>query len=103
MINQVKIQVPIDKVIRDKLEARAAKLGFDSVQAYIRFWAKAEVEGRQVSFGEDDWGEPTDEAAARINRGAEEALRDHKAGKLKSYTSVEDFIKDLDDSEADPE
>lgn len=98
---QVKIQVPIDKDIRDKLEVRATKLGFDSVQAYIRFWAKAEVDGREVNYGEDDWGQPTDEAAARLNKWAEEAERDSKAGKLKSYTDVDEFMKDLREDEAD--
>lgn len=91
----VKIQVPIEKTLRDKLEVRATKLGFDSVQAYIRFWATAEADGRRVNFGEDSWGEPSDEAAARLNKASEEAKRDLKAGKLKSYTTVEEFMKDL--------
>jgi len=92
---QVKIQVPIDKDVRDRLEKRAESLGFDSVQAYIRFWAKAEVEGRKVDLGEDDWGEPSPEAAARLNRLAEDMERDHKAGTLKAFNSVEEFMKDL--------
>lgn len=50
----IKIQVPIDKEVRDKLERRAKTLGFDSLQAYIRFWAKAEVDGRMVDFGDGD-------------------------------------------------
>ncbi len=93
MSTQIKIQVPIDKQTRDKLEVRATKLGFDSIQAYIRFWAKAEVDGRTVDFGEDDWGEPSDAAAARINQAAEEA----KQGKNVSgpFHSVEEFMKDL--------
>ena len=70
-----KLQIPIDKDVRDKLEKRATSLGFDSVQAYIRFWAKAEADGRQVNLGEDDWGQPSDEAAARLNKASEEAKR----------------------------
>ena len=46
-----KLQVPIDSDVRDGLEIRAKELGFDSAQAYIRFWAKAEVEGRKVDLG----------------------------------------------------
>ena len=99
---QVKIQVPIDRDVRNKLEARATKLGFDSVQAFIRFWAKAEVEGRKVSFDEDDWGQPSSKAAVRLNGLALQAERDSKAGRLKSYTNVDDFMKDLVNDEADP-
>jgi hypothetical protein len=93
MSTQVKIQVPIDKNVRDKLQLRATKLGFDSIQAYIRFWAKAETDGRTVSLGDDDWGEPSDAAAKRLNRWAEEA----KQGKnvSKPFHTVEEFMKDL--------
>jgi hypothetical protein len=83
----------IEKTLRDKLEARATKLGFDSVQAYIRFWATAEADGRQVNFGEDDWGEPSPEAAARLNKAAEEARRGINVSE--PFTSVEAFMKDL--------
>lgn len=89
---QVKIQIPIDKQTRDKLELRATKLGFDSVQAYIRFWAKAEVDGREVDFGEDPWGEPSDKAAARLNKWAHDAVRDSKAGRLKSFDDPDDAL-----------
>ena len=81
--------------VRDKLEARALSLGFDSAQAYIRFWAKAESDGRRVSYGEDDWGQPSAAAAARLNKAAEEAKRDLKAGKLKAYHTVDEFMADL--------
>jgi len=90
----VKLQIPIDTAVRDGLAKRAEDLGFDSIQAFIRFWAKAEVEGRRVDFGED-WGEPTPEATARLNRIAEEAKRDYKAGKLKEHRTVEELMKDL--------
>jgi hypothetical protein len=83
----------MDKTIRDQLEAKAKRLGFDSAQAYIRFWAKAETDGRTVDLGYDDWGEPSDAAAKRLNRWAEEA----KQGKnvSKPFHSVEEFMKDL--------
>lgn len=93
MSTQVKLQVPIDKQVRDKLQVRATKLGFDSIQAYIRFWAKAETDGRTVDLGDDDWGEPSAAAAERLNRWAKEATQ----GKNVSgpYHSVEEFMKDL--------
>jgi|GEM_PF-467311 len=93
MNTQVKIQLPISKDIRDKLEARASKLGFDSVQAYIRFWAKAEVDGREVDFGEDSWGEPSPKAAVRLNKWADDAKKG--IGVSEPFYSVEDFMQGL--------
>lgn len=83
--NTIKLQVPMDKEVREALEKKARGLGFDSAQAYIRVWAKAETEGRQITFGEDDWGQPSDAAAERLNRWSVEAKSDLKAGKLKSF------------------
>jgi hypothetical protein len=45
-----KLQVPIDPEVRAGLERRARSLGFDSAQAYIRVWAKAEADGRTLDF-----------------------------------------------------
>ncbi|OGL35980.1 hypothetical protein A3F65_02670 [Candidatus Saccharibacteria bacterium RIFCSPHIGHO2_12_FULL_47_16b] len=93
MSKQVKVQVPMDKDVRDRLAERATKLGFDSLQAYIRVWAKAETEGRNLNFGQDDWGEPSDAAAKRLNRWAEEA----RQGKNVSgpFNTVEELMEDL--------
>lgn len=92
----VKIQVPIDKDIRDGLDKRAKALGFDSIQAYIRFWAKAEVDGRQPDFDEDTWGQPSPTAARRLNKDTKKAIRDHKAGILPTFTNAEDMAKHLE-------
>jgi len=83
----------MDKDVRDRLAERATKLGFDSLQAYIRVWAKAETEGRNLNFGQDDWGEPSDAAAKRLNRWAEEA----RQGKNVSgpFNTVEELMEDL--------
>ena|GEM_PF-2509221 len=51
----VTIQIPIEEELRDALRRKAHFLGFDSVQAYIRFWAKAEVEGRKIEVDDSDW------------------------------------------------
>lgn len=90
-----KLQVPIDNDDLAGLKKRAQGLGFDSVQAYIRVWAKAEREGRQLNFGVDDWGKPSDEAAARLNRWSHELDEEIKAGKSKGFTTVEAFMEDL--------
>lgn len=83
----------MNKALRDALTARATELGFDSAQALLRYMAKSVADRRQVTFGEDDWGEPSPAAAARLNKWAEEA----KQGKNVSgpYNTVEDFMKAL--------
>jgi hypothetical protein len=100
MTNDTTLHIPIERAVREQLEARAKRLGFDSVQAYIRVWAKAEAEGRTLSFG-DEWGEPTPAAAARLQRLATEALKQNAAGKLPAYQTVGDFLTDLRDAEGD--
>ena len=92
-MSTVKLQVPIDKETRDKWESFASRNGFDSLQSYIRFIAKANVDGRRVDLDVDDWGQPSDEAAARLNTAAEKAKKDKNLSG--PFTSVDDFMKDL--------
>ena len=88
-----KLYVSIDKDVLQKLEKRADGLGFDSVQACIGFWAEAEVDGRWPDCLEDDWGQPTPEAAARLNRMAREVKeRKNFAG---PFFTLEEFMEDL--------
>ncbi len=94
------LHIPIDRTIREQLDAKAKRLGFDSAQAYIRVWAKAEAEGRTLSFG-DEWGEPTPAAAARLHRFAIESLAQNAAGELPAYETADDFLTDLRNAEGD--
>jgi len=93
-MNTTTLHIPMDKSIRTKLEAKAKRLGFDSAQAYIRVWAKAEAEDRILSFDDDEWGEPSQAAVKRLNKAAEEA----KQGKNVSepFFSVEEMMAHLD-------
>lgn len=93
-MNTTTLHIPMDKTIRAKLEAKAKRLGFDSAQAYIRVWAKAEAENRILSFDDDDWGEPSPTAVKRLNKAAEDA----KQGKNVSepFSSVEEMMVHLD-------
>lgn len=95
------LHIPLKRSARKRLDEKAKRLGFDSAQAYILVLAVAAADGRAINFGEDDWGEPTPEAAARLNQLAEEAIRDSKAGKLKSYYSADDMMADLMHAETD--
>lgn len=89
-----KLQVPIDSEVRDGLELRAKELGFDSAQAYIRFWAKSEVEGRRIDFG-SPMITLSSEADSRYEEAVSNMSKHRKEGKLKTYTTVNEFMEDL--------
>jgi hypothetical protein len=87
------IHVPLEPAIRKKFTAQAKQLGFDSAQAYLRVLIKATVDGRRIDLDVDDWGQPSNEAATRLNK----AAKDAKKGKDLSgpFSSVEEFMKGL--------
>lgn len=84
----------MDTTLRDALAEVAEERGFDSIQAYIRFWAKNTVAGRTVEFREElePWPEPPQHVIDRWEREIEEAENDPT---LKRYTNVDDFMKDF--------
>lgn len=89
-----KLQVPIDKNVRDGLERRAHTLGFDSAQAYIRVWAKAEADGRTLDFdGKAVTLSP--EANKRYTKIIAELDDEKKSGKARTYKTTRDFMKGL--------
>ncbi|MFO0970998.1 MAG: hypothetical protein U0520_01455 [Candidatus Saccharimonadales bacterium] len=90
--NMVKIQVPIEADVRDRFEAYVKNLGFDSIQAYIRVWAKAKADGREIDF-DDVWGQPTPEAAARLQKAARDV--EHGIDIEGPFNTVEGFMKGL--------
>lgn len=92
-MNSTTLHIPMDKDIRDNLEAKAKRLGFDSAQAYIRVWAKAEAEGRNLDFGIDDWGEPSPDATRNLNQITSEALRGKNVSK--PFLTAEDALDHL--------
>ncbi len=98
-MSTVKLQVPLDKDIRDEWENFAHRHGFDSLQAYIRFLAKADVDGRRVNLEELVRLSPEAEARYAQQISDHEDLR--RQGKVKSYDNVGDFMKDLLSDEAD--
>ena len=87
------IHIPVEPTIRKKFTAKAKQLGFDSAQAYLRVIIKATVDGRRINLDVDAWGEPSDAAAARLNKAAEAAKKGiNLAGPFKT---VDEFMKDL--------
>lgn len=87
------IHVPLEPKVRKQFTLKAKQLGFDSAQAYLRVMIKAIVDGRRIDLEIDEWGEPSDAAAERLNQAAEDA----KKGISLSgpFESVDDFMKDL--------
>jgi hypothetical protein len=92
-MNTVKLQVPMDKDVRDNWEVFAHRNGFDSLQSYIRFLAKADIDGRRVNLEESV--RLTPEAEARYTQQIAENDELRRQGKLKSYDNVDKFMKDL--------
>ncbi len=89
-----KLQIPIDQDVREGLERRARSLGFDSAQAYIRVWAKAEADGRKLDFdGKVVVLSP--EAGARYEKLIAKLDTNKKTGKVKKFTNADDLIEDL--------
>ncbi len=92
----VKVQVPMEKSLRDALERLAKDRGFDSIQAYFRFTATNDVKGRKVTYEEwEPWPAPSPELAAKWDREIAEMKEMEKRGEIKRYTSVPDFMKGL--------
>ncbi len=83
----------MDKTLKTALTERADELGFDSVQALLRYVAKALADRRTVTFGEDDWGQASPEAAARLNKWADEARRGENVSG--PYETVEEMMTHL--------
>src|SRR5258706_15640583 len=92
-MSTVKLQVPLDKDIRDEWENFAHRNGFDSLQAYIRFLAKADIDARRVNLEESVRLSP--EAETRYAQQITEHEELRRQGKVKSYDSVDDIMKNL--------
>ena len=89
-----KLQIPIDQDVREGLERRARSLGFDSAQAYIRVWAKAEAEGRKLDFdGRAVTLSP--EANERYARMVAELDAEKETEDVETFQTVDEFMKNL--------
>ena len=93
-MNTIKLQIPIDKKVREGLEKRAKDLGFDSAQAYIRVWAKAEAEGRKLDFDSTDivLGPVANE---RYKNMVLEMDQEKQIDNTETFNNVKGFMKDL--------
>lgn len=101
-----RLTIPMDKTLRTKLGKKAADLGFDSPQALLRYVSKAIVDGRNVTFGRDaegwdDWGPVPEHVLERWEKTRIQHEADRKAGKIKSYSNVDELMLDLLDGKDD--
>lgn len=84
----------MDSKVKEALEKKARNLGFDSAQAYIRVWAKAEVEGRKLDL-DSNAVTLSSESASRYDKMSEDLEEQIRKGEVKEYATTEDFMKDL--------
>ena len=81
----VKLQIPLDKTLRDGVERHAKSMGFSSVQDFTRV-LYATVLKNNVQFNLTNLSEPrlSPEAEARYTKQLEEYEEDKKVGKIKT-------------------
>lgn len=92
-MSTVKLQVPIEKDVRDKWEDYARRNGFDSLQSYIRFLAKADIDGRRVNLEESVRLSPSAETRYAKEIAEHEAARQN--GTINSFQGIDDLMNDL--------
>jgi antitoxin component of RelBE/YafQ-DinJ toxin-antitoxin module len=87
------IHIPLEPRVRKQFTQKAKALGFDSAQAYLRVLIKAVVDDRRIDLDIDTWGEPSDAAAERLNKAAEDAKKG--IGLSKAFNNADDLVQDL--------
>lgn len=92
----VKLQIPLDKTLRDKVEEHARAQGFSSIQDFTRVMYSTVVrEGLQLSLKADQREYLSSEAEARYLRQLKDYSRDKKAGNVKSFDNPKDALNHL--------
>lgn len=97
----IKLQLPMDKSLRDALSKRSDALGFDSVQAFLRFLAKAQVDGRIVSFGYEEWPDASPAVASRLHEQAKHDKQLQTEGRGMTHQTADSLMKGLLSDEVD--
>jgi hypothetical protein len=97
----IKLQVPMDKSLRDAIEKHARKLGFNSVQDFTRVMF-ATVVNDNLTFSLQSSSERIERlspaAEARYARALKALPRQLKSGEAKAFANVDDFLADLKQS-----
>lgn len=92
----VKLQIPLDKSLRDQVEKHARAQGFSSIQDFTRVMYSTVVRDKlQISLAPRDAVSP--EAETRYAKQLAAYERDKRAGKTNSFVTSHEFIADLTD------
>ena len=91
----VKLQIPLDKSLRDKVARHARAQGFSSIQDFTRVMYSTMIRDNLLFHITISDEALSPEAESRYARQLAEHESDRRAGKVKSYDSVENFLADL--------
>ena len=92
----VKLQIPLDKTLRDSIEKHARSMGFSSVQDFTRVMYSTVINNNlQFNLTKSDNQKLSPEAEARYIKQLEEFEKDKKAGKVQSFDNPDDALNFL--------
>ncbi|HVC36026.1 MAG TPA: hypothetical protein VNE40_01080 [Candidatus Dormibacteraeota bacterium] len=91
----VKLQIPLDKSLRDAVDKHARQLGFSSVQDFTRVMYSTVVSDKLKFSLSNNAEHISPVAEARYEKMLAEHVVDKKTGKVKTYTGIDDFLADL--------
>lgn len=96
-MNTTILQVPMDKDFKDSVQKRAEETGFSSLQDFLRFVMTQFLSNKfTVSMAYNEPDEILTPAQEKIlTKRYNQALKERAEGKLKSYSNVDDMMKDL--------
>lgn len=92
----VKLQIPLDKTLRDRVAKLARAQGFSSIQDYTRvLFSTAVDQDMRFSLTPRRNEHLSPKAEARYKRMLAGYEKDKKAGRIKSFDNIDDFLADL--------
>lgn len=92
----VKLQIPLERTLRDRVEKHARSMGFSSVQDFTRVMFSTVINNNlQFSLTNSDEKKLSPEAEARYMKQLEEFEIDKKAGKMQSFDNPDDALNFL--------
>lgn len=88
----VKLQIPLDKSLKDKIEKHAHAMGFGSVQDFTRVMYATVVQTNMQFSLTDNTQRLSPAAEARYAKQLQQFKADRKAGKVKSFDNVDEAL-----------
>jgi hypothetical protein len=92
----VKLQIPLDKSLRDGVEKHAKSMGFSSVQDFTRVMYSTILNNNmQFNLTDNRAEHISPRAEARYMKQLKQHEDSRKAGDVKTYTTIDEFMADL--------